>query len=44
VNFVRVGPFEKGFQKAQDEHAHSAVAAVRRQGSEVDEDPQAPPL
>jgi hypothetical protein len=44
VNFVRVGPFEKGFQKAEDEHARSAVAAVRRQGSEVDEDPQTSPL
>ena len=44
VELVRVRPFEQGFQKAQDEHTRSAVAAIRRQGSEVDEDPQAPPL
>jgi hypothetical protein len=44
VNFVRAGPFEKGFQKAENEHARPAVPAIRRQGSEVDEDPQAPPL
>jgi hypothetical protein len=44
VNLVGEGPLEKGFQKAENEDARSAVAAVPRQGSEVDEDLQAPPL
>jgi hypothetical protein len=44
VNLVGEGLLEKGFQKAENEYARSAVAAVPRQGSEVDEDPQAPPL
>jgi hypothetical protein len=44
VNLVGEGPLEKGFQKVENEDARSAIAAVRRQGSEVDEDPQPPPL
>jgi hypothetical protein len=44
VVFVRPGPVEERGEEVQREEARPAVAAVRRQGSEVDEDPQAPPL
>ena len=44
VELVRVRKREEGFEKVEDEHARAAVAAVRRQGREVDEDPRAPPL
>jgi hypothetical protein len=44
VNFVRVGSVEERAEKVEDEEARAAVPAVRRKGSEVDEDPQAPPL
>ena len=44
VDLVRAGPFEEGREKAQDEDPRAAIAAVRRKGSEVDEDTQASPL
>ena len=44
VDFVRVGPAEKRGEEVEREEAGPAVAAVRRKGSEVDEDPGAPPL
>jgi hypothetical protein len=44
MDLVRVGPLDQGLEKVQDEDAHPSVAAVRRQGCEIDEDPQPSPL
>ena len=39
-----VGTVEEAPEEVEDEEARTAVSAVRRKGSEVDEDPQAPSL
>jgi hypothetical protein len=44
VDLRRIGPDEELAEKVEDEETRAAVPAVRREGSEVDEDPQAPPL
>jgi len=44
VDLVRRRTGEKRSQEVEDEEARAAVPAVRREGSEVDEDPQASPL
>jgi hypothetical protein len=44
MDLVRRGLAEEGAEEVEDEEARAAVPAVRREGSEVDEDPQASPL
>ena len=44
VELVQARPLEHGLEKTQDENAHTSIAAIRRQGCEVDEDPQPSPL
>ncbi len=44
VDLVGVGAVEEAPEEVEDEEARTAVSAVRRKGSEIDEDPQAPSL